>query len=479
VRVKKHVRFLIRNLGALLPCDTPPRLFLIFFAVLVQIGGEVLSWYTVKTGNASLITLAVIVWLLWFVLVFMLARPSTDGLLRPYRRGIYVAALAVVVLLATLGLGEIVGIHLATTDAASDNEMAERLTDSLSYNDATALNHQATQNMIEGVNPYSSSNIVTALNTYSVPVESLTPLRQGSFSDVFPYPTDLQLQEALDNAEATPDVPPAEFESKVSYPAGSFLFQAPFVALGLEDTRVFYLLCAVALLAVVLWLAPKKLRPLVVVAFLTNLVLWNLIGTGTPDILYVLLVFLGWILARRNLLLSAVLIGLAATTKQIAWLFALFYLIWLLRELGWKRTLQSMAVIVATFVLINMPFIFDAPQAWLAGVLAPLVDPMFPSGDGIVAFSIAGILPPNSLLFTLMEVVVLAFALIWYYHNCRQYPWTGLLLAVLPLFFAWRSYSCYFYFASLLVFGAVIVKEYGKAGILHMQSTPQRFKRHA
>jgi bacteriorhodopsin len=77
-----------------------------------------------------------------------------------------------------------------------------------------------------------------------------------------------------------------------------------------------------------------------------------------------------------------------------------------------------------------------------------------------VAFSIAGILPPNSWLFTLMEVGVLIVALVWYYFNCRKYPQAGLLLAVLPLFFAWRSFSAYFYFASLLVFGAVIIEEY-------------------
>jgi hypothetical protein len=36
------------------------------------------------------------------------------------------------------------------------------------------------------------------------------------------------------------------------------------------------------------------------------------------------------------------------------------------------------------------------------------------------------------------------------------------LLAALPFFFAWRSYSGYFYFASLLMFGAVITLEYAK-----------------
>jgi hypothetical protein len=37
------------------------------------------------------------------------------------------------------------------------------------------------------------------------------------------------------------------------------------------------------------------------------------------------------------------------------------------------------------------------------------------------SLSIAGILPPNSLLFTLMEVGVLIVALVWYYFNCRKY----------------------------------------------------------
>lgn len=36
------------------------------------------------------------------------------------------------------------------------------------------------------------------------------------------------------------------------------------------------------------------------------------------------------------------------------------------------------------------------------------------------------------------------------------------LLAALTFFFAWRSYSGYFYFASLLMFGAVITLEYAK-----------------
>jgi uncharacterized membrane protein len=337
--------------------------------------------------------------------------------------------------------------------------MATTLTEGFTYNDATALNQQASQMLLKGENPYEKSNIISAAEEFKVPTSYLTPLKQGDFAEVFPYPTEEQMDAALSEAESSTNTPPVEFESKISYPAGSFLFQAPFVALGLKDTRWFYLLCAVAMVAVIFWKAPKRLRPLVVIAFITNLALWNLIGTGQTDTLYLLFILVGWIF-RKQLWLSALFMGLAATTKQIAWLFILFYLVLIFREVGWKRAAQSFGVIAVTFIVTNLPFIFSAPQSWMQGVLAPILDPMFPKGAGLVAFSIAGILPPNSLLFTLIEVGVLFLALVWYYFNCRKYPQAGLLLAVLPLFFAWRSFSAYFYFASLLVFGAVIIEEY-------------------
>jgi hypothetical protein len=452
----------VRNyIGKLFPRSLPPRLLLVFFALIIQIGGEVLSWYAKNTGNPIIISFAVILWLFWFGLVFLIAKPSIDKTLQPYRKILHVAAIVIVVILSLMAIGEGIGVHLVNAGVVKDNAMATTLTEGFTYNDATALNQQASQTLLEGENPYAKSDIVNAAEEFNVPTTYLTPLQQGAFAQVFPYPTEEQMDEVLSEAETSTDAQPVEFESKVSYPAGSFLFQAPFVALGLKDTRWFYLMCAIAIVAVIFWKAPKNLRPVVVIAFLTNLVFWNLIGTGQTDTLYILFLLLGWIF-RRQIWLSALFMGLAATTKQIAWLFILFYLVLILREIGWKRALQSLGVIALTFTVTNLPFIFSAPQAWMEGVFAPVFDPMFPKGAGLVAFSIAGFLPPNSLLFTIMEVAVLILALVWYYYNCRKYPQAGLLLAVLPLFFAWRSFSCYFYFASLLVFGAVIIEGYRK-----------------
>ena len=448
--------------GKLFPRSLPPRLLLIFFAIIIQIGGEVLSWYAKNTGSPIVIFFAVILWLFWFGLVFLIAKPSVDEALRPYQKILHIAAAVIVAVLLFMAIGEGIGVHLVNTGVVKDNAMVTTLTEGFSYNDATALNQQASQTLLKGENPYAKSNIISAAEEFKVPTSYLTPLKQGAFADVFPYPTEQQMDEALSKAESSTNTLPVEFESKISYPAGSFLFQAPFVALGLKDTRWFYLLCAVVMVGIIFWKAPKRLRPLVVIAFITNLVFWNLIGTGQTDTLYILFLLVGWIF-RRNLWLSALFMGLAATTKHIAWLFIMFYLILMLREIGWKRAAQSLGVIVLTFTVTNLPFIFSAPQAWIQGVMGPIFDPMFPKGAGLVAFSIAGILPPNSLFFTIIEIAVLLLALVWYYFNCRKYPQAGLLLAVLPLFFAWRSFSAYFYFASLLVFGAVIIEEYRRS----------------
>lgn len=69
------------------------------------------------------------------------------------------------------------------------------------------------------------------------------------------------MDEALSKAEASSNALPLEFESRVSYPAGSFLFQAPFVALGLKDTRWFYLMCAIAIVAVIFGRLPEVCGP--------------------------------------------------------------------------------------------------------------------------------------------------------------------------------------------------------------------------
>ena len=435
----------------------PPRLTLLFLAMPLQLLAESLYWVFGRGGNVAIIGLCMALWFSWFALIFLMAVPPVDRWLRPWLRQLKRGVVVVTVLLAAVGIAELLGLHLLETGTLRGTGLTDEVTGYFRYNDATAMSHQASERLLEGENPYTEADIVAALDERGLPAATVTPLKKGDFAEVFPYPSEDELNDVLREARELGNGPPAEFESKVSYPAGSFLFQTPFVALGLEDLRIFYLICALAAAGIVLWRAPSALRPWAVVAFLVSVVLWNLIATGTTDTLYVLFVLLGWML-RSRLLLASVFVGLAAATKQIAWIYAVFFLILLLRERGWRPVFASVSTMMGVFAIINMPFVFDASQHWLEGVMAPVLDPMFPRGVGVVAFSIAGILPPNPVIFMIMEAVVLALGALWYYRTGYRYPYVGLVLAALPFFFAWRSYSCYFYFASLLVFGLVLLE---------------------
>ena len=442
------------------PDDIPPRLLLIFFALAFQTVGVAITWFawnTDNTHNLFLVSISFSAWLLWFLLVFLMAVPNSDNLLRAHIGKLRRGAMLIAALLILASIGEVVAIQLVNAGAVSERTSPDEVTEVFSYGDDTAAIHQAAEHLLNGDNPYTSFDIFAALDRLDLPVTRVTPLQQGAFSDVFPLPTDEQMLEVGERIKASAEAAPQEFLTKLVYPAGSFMFVAPFVGMGMGDITFFYLLCALVMGAVIFWKCPRQWRPLVIIVFIINLMLWNDVAGGRTDILYVLLVLLGW-MWRRKLLLSAVIMGLAAATKQMALVFVLFYLVLQLREVGWKQSLRLVGVIAGTFLVINFPFIVNAPGTWLDGVLAESLEPYFPRGVGLSTFSIAGILPADKGLYLILTIASLIPAIIWYYFKCLKYPHTGLVLAVLPFFFNWHSDARYLYFAPLLIFGAVAIE---------------------
>jgi uncharacterized membrane protein len=220
------------------------------------------------------------------------------------------------------------------------------------------------------------------------------------------------------------------------------------------------LICILLLTAVIAWKSPPHLRPLAVTGCLASFLVWLSHFGGATESLFVLFLFLGWIL-RKRLWLAAILLGIAVTCKQTACFFIPFYMVLVLRESGWRQTIQSLAIIGTVFIVTNMPFIIADAGSWLSGILGPVIDPLFPyKGVGFSVFTTLSDTPVPQLLFTLLEAAVYIAALVWYYFRWRQSPQAGLLLALIPLFFAWRSKFAYFVMIPLLVFGAVIIEEY-------------------
>ncbi len=319
------------------------------------------------------------------------------------------------------------------------------------YNDGALLDHNAALLLLHGQNPYTHSNIVAALRSFHQLATHTTPLQQGRLAGQRDYPSSSQSQALLANAPAGQTDPLPEFESRVSYPALAFLVLVPLVWAGAPTVIAFYLLCLFCLAFVGLRAAPRAWRWWVALLLLADVPVINETLDGNLDVFWTLLLVLAWLTARRWRL-SALLLGLALACKQTPWLVLPFYAIYIYHYQGASDALRRVGLAGAVFLAINLPFIAMDAGAWAAGVLAPLRDPMYPQGAGLIVLSLANWLPllPRA-TYSALEGVALLASLGWYWRRGPVRPEAAFLLAILPLFLAWRSLPSYFDTCALAV----------------------------
>jgi hypothetical protein len=92
-----------------------------------------------------------------------------------------------------------------------------------------------------------------------------------------------------------------------------------------------------------------------------------------------------------------------------------------------------------------------------------MTEPAFPEGVGIISLVTSGLVDIQSQLpFAILEITAFIGGIIWYILNAQKYPDAGPLLAVLPLFFAWRSLSSYFFYITIIVLAGVLCRNQQK-----------------
>jgi hypothetical protein len=460
--------------------QSTPRIRLFFIAVFLKISASALSGVGYVLVGVAYSVSGTFVWLVFFAVLLLVALPGTDIYLKDRLHWLRPAAIGIAIFLCVVGL-VLIGIAgtvgLKSIGADKPARDISRLMTSFDivfgYNDATALCQQAAVNLLDGENPYSGSNVITAAIKYNIDAEKLTPLRQGRFADVFPYPTAAQLDQLWQQATQDPSHIPPEFESRLNYPAGFFLLPAPFIWMGVDDLRLVFLIFLIPALIYVVFKVPGIYRLYFIAAVIASVELWSSLAAGETGILYFPFLLLAWVLYRRNLWISAVFMALAVTTKQTAWFLLPFYLIVIFRTMDAKRTLGVIGIIVGIFVAANAWFIASDPSLWLASVFAPVTENMFPLGVGIISLVTSGIVMVESpLLFNIIELVIFLSAIVWYYFNCRRYPDTAPVLSVLPLFFAWRSLWGYFFYIDIITLAAILINEYGGQPAERLAMTP-------
>jgi hypothetical protein len=294
--------------------------------------------------------------------------------------------------------------------------------------DSAAFNHVATRLLLHGHNPYTSS-MGDAATLLSDPAHYWTYLTNGGHV------------------------------TGVSYPAGSFLLQAPLVALGVHHLASDWLdLGAWIGAGIVLFLLlPKSLRWIAPLLLLTDAFTGSFASGGTDALFIPFLVLALWRWDRfvtphagLERWLSPVALGVACSIKQSPWFVVPFVVLGVALEARratldpWRSGARYGALVAGTFLVVNLPFIVASPTPWLRGVLLPLRSPLVPDGQGLVTLALHGATGGASLellnLAALIGVVGLLIATYRWYPQLKR-AWLFILPVV--LFIPGRSLTNY------------------------------------
>jgi hypothetical protein len=347
------------------------------------------------------------------------------------------------------------------------------------HNDAIALNECAARLVLQGRDPYTDLDLFACYGRLGIGPDRTTPLRAGDFANVAIYPSDDQMDQVWDQRSSGIGTN-EEFVWRPSYPALSFLLIVPAVALGL-DTNYLYVGCLLIAMVLVIARAPRTLRPFFFTALLGSASLAAFTVGGSSDLLYALPLVVAWMYRDRKW--AGIPLGLAVATKQIAWFFAPFWFIATVTEKGWRAAARDLAIAAGIFAATNLPFVIHDAEAWARGVLTPAIEPMFARGAGLIFLFTNGGLPLGpAVAYTALEALAGIICLVIAWRTRRTSPELGAVLAIVPLFFAWRSLFSYFFLLPLFALAALARMPLGelaferarKLGALTIFAAPSR-----
>lgn len=284
--------------------------------------------------------------------------------------------------------------------------------------DAVVAAHGGAELLLQGQDPYARFDMVRELARFGLPATYATPLADG---------TRLRL---------------------LQYPALAVLMPAPFLAMGLGDVRVLYLAEVLVILGLVFASAPPPWRIVSLAIGIGDLAILDQFVLAGVDPLWALLALMAW-LARRHRLAFAVLLGLAVSARQPAWLIAPFLVAWTWRALGGREALARAAVALGAALLIHLPFLLADAGAFVRGVTAPALLPLEAWGIGPAKLGADGLLPLLPRAVYLAAAVVTYLAALWAVASGRARG--ALTLPLLPLWVSYRALQSYFAFVAPFV----------------------------
>jgi hypothetical protein len=343
-------------------------------------------------------------------------------------------------LMAAMALASFLLVIAGLYDVTVEQPSSAFLNDVISFSAANA------HALLAGHNPYTDdANFIPTLIAY--PHAPATPIQGPIFGYGYNYPLQTYVF-TIDKAYIhDPTRYAAAFDPRTlhSYPALSFLIYVPLFLVGVQNVMWVNMAAYAALLPWLISLAPRGERAWV--AFTGLAALTITFGSLLLETELICLLFLlpAWRLRDRRGWASALLLGLGCAFKQYCWFFAPLFLLDAALRHGWREAGRRALIALAAFVAPNLPFIIASPAAWWQSMWLPLSVASFPQGMGLVTLALGRFLPalPKA-AFTLLEFAAIG-AILWLYARYRErLREAAPLLALVPLFFAFRSPPNYF-----------------------------------
>jgi len=288
------------------------------------------------------------------------------------------------------------------------------------------------QDVIKGVNPYTSFDLLDAEHALGCPYFSVTPQRSGVFASRVTAPSLAQVESA---AEATIH----------GHPSGGlllgFMYPAGTAVLGVLGGRALVLISPFAVLLagmVIVRRMEPPLRRATILALGAQAGLIGLMGNPFVDLIACAL-FMVAITKRRGLAMGIAL-GVACAVKETAWFIAPALLVLALRE-GRLRDVRYQAGALGAFAVINAPFFVSAPSTWIAHVFGAAIQPAFPLGLGPGAGGYAGTALTFGFSLLMIAAVIIGAAIC----ALASRPWApaGIIVSSLGLWIGPRSLGDY------------------------------------
>ncbi len=240
------------------------------------------------------------------------------------------------------------------------------------------------------------------------------------------------------------------FEFHLNYPALSFLSLMPLYLAGLHDLRDGVLFFHILSILAVFYFAPPKLKALSIAVFALGFP--SSILYSYTDSVWAFFLIMSALYWKRDRKVSLVMFGLAGATKQIAFAALPFLLVALWRETEGSRLkglLKGASLILATYLVPNLPFLLSSPSSWWSATVDPYLPGATPMIAGGIGFSgilmDLGVALPTQFFTLLMGAVGVASIALFFlrYRQVRHLMWG---MPALALFFYHRSFPNYLFY---------------------------------